>query len=184
MHVWPSIFTGKLCEFHRNLLKIWCETFFHTWSCHFVVAHQNAAAAPHCSAVQEESVWGGACRAYSLMDSAYVASCRKFHTCCHPLKAQQPPFIDDSDSIPKAKASGAGKAIENVSRRTGQDILLRKCLTRDISRWKLPSSEFLNLLHIGTWLLGCSPSPIPYHKVQVHTLLETPIIQTVTTASS
>ena len=24
-----------------------------------------------------------------LMDSAYVASCRKFHTCLHPLKAQQ-----------------------------------------------------------------------------------------------
>ena len=88
-------------------------------------------------------------RRASLMDSAYVASCRKFHTCCHPLKAQQPPFIDDSDSIPKAKASEAGKAIENVSRRTGQDILLRKCLTRDISRWKWPTSEFLNLLHVG-----------------------------------
>ena len=70
----------------------------------------------------------------SLMDSAYVASCRKFHTCCHPLKAQQPPFIDDSDSIPKAKASEAGKAIENVSRRTGRDNLLRKYLARDISR--------------------------------------------------
>ena len=79
-------------------------------------------------------VYGCSLGGVALMDSAYVASCRKFHTCCHPLKAQQPPFIDDSDSIPKAKASEAGKAIENVSRRTGQDILLRKCLTRDISR--------------------------------------------------
>ena len=108
---------------------------------------------------------GGACRAYSLMDSAYVASCRKFHTCCHPLKAQQPPFIDDSDSIPKAKASGAGKAIENVSRRTGQDILLRKCLTRDISRWKWPTSYFsiCYMLVLDYWDV---PPPIPFfgHK--------------------
>ena len=109
------------------------------------------------SAVQEESVWGGACRAYSLMDSAYVASCRKFHTCCHPLKAQQPSFIDDSDSFPKAKASEAGKAIENVSRRTGQDILLRKCLTRDISRWKWPTSEF-----VTCWYLIIGMCPLPF----------------------
>ena len=104
---------------------------------------------------------GGACRAYSLMDSAYVASCRKFHTCCHPLKAQQPPFIDDSDSIPKAKASEAGKAIENVSRRTGQDILLRKCLTRDISRWKWPTSEFLNFITC-CWYLIIGMCPLPF----------------------
>ena len=97
---------------------------------------------------------GGACRAYSLMDSAYVASCRKFHTCCHPLKAQQPSFIDDSDCFPKAKASEAGKAIENVSRRTGQDILFRKCLTRDISRWKWPTSEFVTCWYL---IIGMFP---------------------------